>query len=272
MAEDLTIRRPMTMPHGQQPERRRLVHARRFAIAYALLALALVGAGALLFAAVRAEPSAAKQWSTWAPENEGEAGLWQIAGRVASRYSDGSSRLPFQALPGPPTARIRSDTTGATEQIPLDAVIITGRNADAVRLNTAVAFSVCGRGPNCALQPKAIQREFGTVLNGVLELALYTFKNEEDVESILFFMPPVPAPKEEAGEDGLLDTVVFVQRKDVQRELDEPLSATPLNTSGAIGSSVLRIIRPRLYTFTYDASTQGASLLRLTPYGSSTGG
>ena len=274
MAEDLTVRRPMTFEQAppQQPKRRRFVHARRFAIAYLLLALVIALAFGLLAAGLTASSSTDKQWSSWQPSDTGEARLWEIAGRVASRYNDGTARLPFQALPGPPAARVRSGTGGETEQIPLDAAVITGRNADAVRLNTAIAYSICGRAQNCALNPESAQREFGTVLNGVLELGLYTFKYEEDVQSIVFFLPSVPAPADEAGDDGLLDTAVFLQRDDVERELDKPLAETPLHTNGRIGESVLRIIRPHLYTFTFDASSQGASLLRLTPYGSDRNG
>jgi hypothetical protein len=270
VAEDLTVDRPrpMALPEPPKPERRGFIHARRFAFAYLLLVIALGVGAALLVAALQMETEGDRQWSTWQPTAEdGTAQLEEIARHVAARYDDGGDRLPFQAIPGPPQARVRSGTDGAAEEIPLDAAVITGRESDAVRLNTAVAYSVCGRGQNCQLTPEAVQREFGAALNGVLELALYTFKYIDDVESLVFFMPPVPATGEEAGDDGLIDTVVFVRKDDLEEQLGEPLSATTIDTSGEIGSDVLDLIRPRLYTFSYDATSQGASLLRLTPYG-----
>ena len=268
MAEDLIIERPMTLVEPPKRERRRFVHARKFMLAYAALALLALGAVGLLYMGMTAEREEAQQWDAWAPTGEGEAGLWDIAREVASRYADGQAQTPFSALPGPPVARVRSGTTGETEQIPLDAVLITGANADQVRLDTAVTYSICGRGQNCQITAENLQREYRASLNGALELALYTFKFEEDVESVLFFMPPVPAPPAEAGEDGLLDTAIFIQRKDVQGRLDAPLKETPLDRSGDIDTGLLRFMRERLYTFTFDASSQGASLLRLTPYGS----
>jgi hypothetical protein len=263
----------MTLDHGHPPERRRFVHARRFAIAYALLALALAAAGALLYAAFEVESERDERWSTWAPaQEEGIFRLREIARHVAMRYSDGAQRLPFQPVPGPPQARVRSGAGGEAEEIPLDFAVVTGRSSDAVPLNTAVSYGICGRGQNCALTADAVQREFGVTMNGVLELALYTFKYVPDIESALFFLPPIPGAGEEAGSDGLLDTVVFLERKDLDEQLDKPITATPLHTSGAIGTSVRQLIRPHLYTYSYDATGQGTSLLRLTPYGSETGG
>ena len=273
MAEDLTVRRPMTLEQGQPPRRRGFVHARRFAIAYALLALALAGAAAMLYAAFQVEAEESRQWSTWQPSSEeGEARLHEIANHVAARYSDGAQQLPFQAVPGPPQARVRSGPNAEAEEIPLDVAAVSGRNADVVRLNTAVSYGICGRGVNCALNADAVQREFGITLNGVLELALYTFKYLPEIESALFFLPPVPAPAEEAGGDGFVDTAVFIQREHLEAELEKPLGATPLLTSGEIGTSVRRLVRPHLYEFSYDATAQGTSLLRLTPYGSQSAG
>lgn len=271
MAEDLTVERPRPMALPEPPKRqpRGFVHARRFAVAYALLALALAGAGGLLYAALQLETEADRRWSAWEPTAEdGPDRLAEIARHVAARYADGAERLPFQAIPGPPQARVRTNAEGAaTEEIPLDAAVITGRESDVVRLNTAVAYSLCGRGRNCGVVGDAVQREFGAVLNGTLELALYTFKYVDGVESLLFFMPSIPAPEEEAGEDGVIDTVVLLRRDDLAEQLDRPFDASKLSTRGEIGPTVLEEIRPHLYTYEYDATSQGASLLRLTPYG-----
>ena len=64
--------------------------------------------------------------------------------------------------------------------------------------STTCPAAICGRGRNCGVVGDAVQREFGAVLNGTLELALYTFKYVDGVESLLFFMPSIPAPEEEA--------------------------------------------------------------------------
>jgi hypothetical protein len=270
MAEDLTVRTPAAATRAPR-ERRRRPHLRRFAIAYAALALITAAAALGLLYVWQLERPQARAWSQWQPTQEGEARLWEISAFVMGRYANNSTTLPLQALPGPPGVRLRA--AGSVERVPLDGVVVSaGPTAGAAALDNSVMYVLCGRGNACAMHRDDVtSEEFGVVLQrAALELALYTFKYIEEIESVLFFLPPVDAGVDAQGQPQRLETAVFVKREDVSVNLDNPLAETlpgdVHDTRGAAARNVLRIVLPRLYTFTVENTTQGGTLLMLTPY------
>ena len=101
-----------------------------------------------------------------------------------------------------------------------------------------------------------------------LELALYTFKYVDGVDSVTVFLPP-PAG---TGTTQSPATAVLLEKGDIGPEISKPLSQTlaPLTPSvGTIKAGELqtlnRITRSRLYQFQYTQAQDLSAVLVLDP-------
>ena len=97
-----------------------------------------------------------------------------------------------------------------------------------------------------------------------LELSLYTFKYVDDVDSVLVFMPP--------STKGESNGSVFLRRADVADQLRRPISRLLPSRAPRVGgltgvelSNILRLTRPRIYAFEFQAASDGRPILVLTP-------
>jgi hypothetical protein len=276
MAEDLSVVRPTT---AERPARARRVHARKFALAYA--ALALVGAGAILALlwAVGLDRTEDRAWSTWEPTAEGEARLWEIADHVGATYVDVDGRPIVQLLAAPPY--ISQVTDEGVTRISIDGVIVSGRASDrsdaragVFQAGSAFMYILCSTGENCALTPAQNRSDtLGLLLQReILELALYTFKYNDDVDQLLFFLPPFTTLDRTGRRPEQVKTVVYLERDDVRAALASPLDETLPGSAGRVTdardrAAVLSFVRPKLFTFAPEQGPQGLTLLTLTPYG-----
>jgi len=153
-----------------------------------------------------------KNWSSWAPTNDGQAGAQQIAEHVGVQYklpngrqivNVGVTGLEIQGVPL--AVAVRKDASqGGAIKIFNDAGVI---------------YHLCGLGQSCAIDSGKPSIERGLLLRReALELALYTFRYLGDVHQVLVFMPP---PKGKTPTQAL-----FFREGDVARELDRPLTAS----------------------------------------------
>jgi len=272
VAEDLTVSRPKVAPRERPKRRGARLHGKRFALAYALLALVLAAAAALLVYSLGTDEAEEEQaWSSWSPTKEGEARLWEIADFVSDQYTDAAGRPVVSVLAGPPSVQVQSD--GVPQKVPLDGVIFLGRAGDRSDASAgifdgdAAMFILCGRGPTCSVDPAAAQRrDFGVVLQReALELALYTL-HYTTLESVLFFFPTVR--QQVGGKVQALQLATVLNRSKLRPQLERPLADTLPGSArepveGADRSNVLDLVR--LYTFTVEQAPQGSTVLGLTP-------
>jgi hypothetical protein len=276
--EPPVIDAPLATPIGDadatpREERARLSgYRRRFAIVYVALALiAGVGLGALIVLVSRPDAGPAPVWSRWEPNGSDTARVRQIADHVAKSYRNPEGEQLVVALGGPPTVTAGGETTSP---IPIRAIAVrpdtsTGQaEEDDIEIHDAtksMQFVLCGLGDGCSIDGKASQARHSLLRREALELALYTFKYVDGIDSVTVFLPPPPGGESPA-------TAVFLRRGDVKPELSKPLRRTiapgapPLGRIPAAELQALnRITLPRLYQFEYTQAQDLSAVLVLDP-------
>ncbi len=276
MAEDLSVPRPVAA-RPAEPAKPHRVHWRRFMLAYVLLGLAVVGAVAMLFVAMNTESTTERAWSSWKPAGEGESRIWQIADHVGGQYRASNGELAARILAGPPTFNT-SDEQGRSLRLPLEGVLVKGRASDQSDANAvlfsgdSVMYALCGTGSACQPGNALLQvDEIGTKYEReALELALYTFKYVDGVNSVIAFLPPFPQ-RNAQGQIDQVRTVVYLQKDQLGFQLGRPLKETLRAKSGLDFSSVerndiIQLVHPRLFTFEPEQVPNGAWILSLTRF------
>jgi hypothetical protein len=251
---------------------RRLAYRSRFGVFYVLLAIvAGAGVGALLVLVGRGSPAPAPAWSAWEPSGTTAQRVAQIADHVSEGYRLPSGhRLAQVTYEGPPVGTVDGSTL-----LPVRAFAVrpdtTGGRADAsdiqtVNGNTTVQYNLCGLGTGCAIPEGKPTNARGELLRReALELALYSFRYLDGVDSTLVLLPPRP--------DGKAATAVFLERGDLRAELGEPIEQTlpaPLTPGvGEIQPDEQRVIerttRSRIYEYSYLQAQDGSPVMVLTP-------
>jgi hypothetical protein len=287
MAEDLTRPAPAPpqlppatdagAPPQEQPKRslftpfarheRRSGYRRRFLLAYAILALLLAGAAAgfallLMSGAGGGADDGSEGWSEWKPTATGKAGVDQIANYVGGQY-----KLPS----GRQLVAVVADTPLVQNQIPVSTVAIdksaggSGENVTLHDTSGDYMYVLCGLGENCAItEGTASVERHRLVRREALELALYTFRYVDGVDSIIAFLPPPP------GEPP--STLLYFRKKELEHLLERPLHETisakppPLN---AMPRSERRIIdkltTKNLFRYDFTQAQDASAILVLTP-------
>jgi hypothetical protein len=274
VAEDLSIGR---LAVSDRPARAPRMYARKFAFAYAALALLTAGAIAGTVWAMGLDRKDEQEWSSWKPTGQGESRLWEIADYVRPKYVGVDGRPIVRLLVAPPY--ITQVTEQGVTRIAIDGVIVKYRASDrsdaragVFQSGSAFMYILCSTGGNCALTRAQNQsRTLGLVLQRqVLELALYSFKYNEGVEHLLFFLPPFQT----LGPDGRpqeVKIVAYLERDDLRAALanpvDETLPGSPGQIDKADRDAVEVFVRPKLFTFEPEQGPQGLTILTLTPYG-----
>ncbi|HET9242079.1 MAG TPA: hypothetical protein VFN99_01465 [Gaiella sp.] len=251
------------------------VYRRRFAVVYVLLALVTgLGIGALVVLLARPDAGPDPVWSAWEPTGSETARVRQIADHVAKSYRTPSGDQLVVALGGPPTVTA-GGAESATNPIPIRAIAVrpdTSRGQaeeDDIQIHdasTSMQFVLCGLGDQCSIdQGEASQARHSLLRREALELALYTFKYVDGIDSVTVFLPPPPGGETPA-------TAVFLRRGDVKQELSKPLRRTiapgapPLGQIPAAELQTLnRITLPRLYNFEYTQAQDLSAVLVLDP-------
>jgi len=124
-----------------------------------------------------------------------------------------------------------------------------------------VLYRLCGLGPKCSIDEgkPSVQRHL-LLRREALELALYTFRYQGDVNQVVAFMPPKP------GCDP--DQALFFRRGDVNPELNRPLTTTLTRHTPSVSgidaspdaTLVNRLTTPTLYSFSLTQQNQDAGV------------
>ncbi|MCI0634800.1 MAG: hypothetical protein L0206_12915, partial [Actinobacteria bacterium] len=161
---------------------------------------------------------------------------------------DGQNVLPVRAV------AVRPDTTGGRAD-----------ESDIETLNgtRAVQYNLCGLGGGCAIPEKPSPAREQLLRREALELALYSFRYLDEIDSALMLLPP--------SADGKQATAVFLTRNDLRAELNRPLDQTltaPLTPGvGEIALDEQRTITrvTRIYEYAWLQSQDGSLVAVLTP-------
>ncbi len=263
---------------SREERARRTGYRRRFAYIYVGLALVLgLGVGALVVVASDSDDSTqvvAPAWSDYHPNGSTNARAEQIAQHVSERYRLSNGEQLTGALASPPIV-VSNQPEGST-QILIRAIAvrpdlpvggeIADREIEIVDTSNSVQYVLCGFGQGCSIASGKPSPERHELLRReALELALYTFKYMNHVNSVSVFLPPPPG-----GETA--STVVFFRRGDLGPELSRPLTDTLSAKTPGVGgispgetATLNRITARRTYQYDYTQSQDGGAILLLDP-------
>ena len=279
MADVVSEQQPLTKREEQalviaRRQAETKVPRHRFGIAYLLLA-ALLGAGVGLFVVFLAGngKSGGQQWSAWKPTQNGVQRLDQIAQNVAREYALPNGRQLVGVLSTPPVVQ------GQSTPVPLRAIAVrtglageTSNDASFYGAGDAWAYVLCGFGTSCAISGgKPSVERYDLLRREALELALYTFKYNHSIQSVLAYMPPAKAVN---ASGQATPSLIFLRRRDVKPALDEPLKSTLLPprtnikpgqmTAGEL-SRVRRLTDSRVFNFNFQQLADGTAIVVLDP-------
>ena len=276
MAEDLTPQPPAvdvepwtpapTHHHADEPivehvAVRQRSYGGRFAIAYGLLGIvAGFAIAAIVITSQLSSPEPPAQWSAWQPQpGSSTAVATEIADHVAPTY-----RLPNGKELVAITASVPE-----FQGVQLAAVAVqpekgaVDQNIRVVDAAKTIQYQLCGLGKQCAIasgKPSA-EREW-LLRREALELALYTFAYDPDVDTVLAFLPPPPGKSP--------DITMFFEKANYAKELSQPLTATiPATVPGlktipvAEGEAIDALTAPQRYGFEVQQLQDGSPVIVL---------
>jgi hypothetical protein len=246
----------------QQP-----AHRFRFGFAYLLLAAVLGAAiGTAILLARQDNGGDGSSWSVWKPTAHADgARIAEIASFVSRRYRLDAERQLVAVVPGPPSIQ-NGDTRIAIRGVAVRAPVVRSQeDFSFVDTNNGLMYLLCGGGTRCAMQGQATQKRGQLVRREALELALYTFKYVDGVDSVLAFPPPRP------GTDA--NHALFFRRSDLKDQLDRPLQETlapvpalrPATLGALEGGLVDRITLPHFFSASPVQAQDGSAILVLDP-------
>jgi hypothetical protein len=249
---------------------RRTAYPYRFALAYLALALlAGIGIGTTVMLLDRPQEREVA-WSSWQPVGRENSYPAQIADYVSPRYRlEGGNQL-VGVLGGP----------AVVQDLPIRAVLIQDESStptepaeiEAVLTGNAVMYTMCGTGENCSIAGGEPNEERGRLLRReALELALYTFKYVEDIDTVIALLPVNLGDAERDDDD--TSAALFLQKKDFADALRKPLRETlvagtlPELTEIDPRESLVvdRLTRPHLFIYDFQPTQDQAAILRLLP-------
>jgi hypothetical protein len=244
----------------------------RFAAVYLVLAIvagAAIGSFIVLIARPDTPPPAA--WSSFEPDGSSAARLHQIVDTIPPKYrrKDGSQLVSVSV--SDPQAQVTGSDGQSLITVPVNRIAFEqGGDFHVVDTGGALQFTLCGHGPNCAIDTgtASIDR-YQLVQRQALELALYTFKYVDGVSSVAVLLPPSRTTTDTSGTTPeVLRTALFLQRSDVDAELARPLRTTLAPGAPVLGEtdardlgSIQRLSEPHIYTYALTQAQDGAVVL-----------
>jgi hypothetical protein len=267
-AESQAVMPPLvrgTTGSGERRAEQQPAHRFRFGFAYLALAAVLGAAVGTFILLMDRPPERVVQWSSWKPSATGAFRISEIADHIGAKYRLDNGRQLLVAIPDVPSI------TDSGNKIPLSGV---ARRAPILRnegdlaftsLESGLMYTLCGGASRCALTGSPSQARGRLVRREALELALYTFKYVEGVESILTLMPPATGPT--------ATTALFYRRSDLAAQLARPVTDTLPNRMllragdlGQIeGGIVDRLTLPHLFRTEPTQRQDGSVVLLLDP-------
>jgi len=270
MAEDLNsapaVREPAVEASSSAPKRAGIqtVLVGRFRLVYAVLAV-LVGAAIGSFLVLSGETeTSGPTWSAWEPAGSDSDRTREIARFVSREYRlESAQQIVLVSVTRPPTI----------QQQPVKYVALsdsgTAEDVSVMNADNTVAYVLCGNPPgqNCSISQGTPTPERGLLLRReALELALYTFKYVDGIDSVVTFLPP--RPRERAR------FALFFQKDDLDSALHQPLDETlaprqqitPSTLGPLETSTVDRYVGDHVFQYSFGQAGDGSIFLALQPF------
>ena len=190
----------------------------RFAMAYALVAAVFVGVIVLFAFLVSQNEAQAPRWSAYQPKGSGIERAQDIANHIAPFYREGGSTLAAVNAQRPV---INSANVDAFAIARAPTANVGGGIEKLEPADKSMFYVFCGSGQRCAVPGEPTPERALLLRREALELALYTFRYMQDVESVVTILPPV----------GNVNTAGYFKRSAMGEHLDKPLFET-LPTAG----------------------------------------
>lgn len=245
------------MADAVERRRRSSAYGGRFILAYALV-VAVFGGVIALFAFLVSQKETPR-WSQFQPKGQGIDRAQNIANHVGRMYREGGNTIAAVDAQPP-----------VVESTLVDAIAIarapTTRVGGGVeRLDSAegaIVYVFCGLGRRCSVPGQPSPERALLLRRESLELALYTFKYMDDVDSVVTLLPPV----------GETNTAGYFKRSHVSGVLEKPLAETlpargPFDTLGEIAEDAQeaeRLTVGRFYQSGFQQLPNGRAMLVLT--------
>ena len=239
----------------------------RFGLAYLALAAVVGGAvGSFVVLLMRDGPVDKGAWSSWQPTGRESSFPKQIADYVSGRYRLPSGNPLVGVLASEP------EVQAGESSVPVAAVAIRndpeGDSDDIsiVRTDNGIMYQLCGLGERCSIREGRPSADRHRLLRReALELALYSFKYIDEVDSVITLLPP--------RKDAQMSTALFFQKNDLREALDRPLSQTlrlqnPPQASEIDpieGLTIDRLTNSRLFQYEFTQAPAGGAILVLAP-------
>ena len=256
---------PKPPPAAHRPP----LYGKRFAVAYAALAILLGTAAGLAVVLVDdgvESSGAGAAWSEWTPTADGTTPqMKEITAFVASKYRLDSGRQ-LVAVDVDPLAVQAQDQSVSVTDIAVRSGSTDGDVIDVESARDSWMFNMCGLGERCSINEGQASTERHRLLRReALELALYSFHYIDHIQAIVTFLPP--APDAESG------TVLYLRRDDLKAQLDSPLREsllplarlTPADVPPTEVALIDQLTEPRLFTYDFQQSPTGGAVMILDP-------
>jgi hypothetical protein len=270
MAEDLSAtaaegagerRAARALPPAAAHGRREGVFVGRFRLVYALLAVLLGAAvGGFVVLSGDTDGVSGPRWSEWQPNGSVTERPTEIARFVSRQYRlESGSQLVAVTVARPPTV----------QEVPVEYVALSAGEQEDIRVLPAddtVAYVLCGLGQNCGIREGQPSVERAALLRReALELALYTFKYVDGVDSVVAFLPPRLGTRPRFA--------LFFQKEDLKAALDRPLHETlaprraisPTSLPFTETDDIGRFANRHLFQYSFGQTPNGSVFLALRP-------
>jgi hypothetical protein len=290
VAEDVAATAPLPAverPASEGPAPSRAERARssayysRFSLAFMLLIMLGVGAvGALVLVLRHPDAARGPAWSKFKPTGSTIAMERQIATKVSSEYKASTASGLVSVFPGllQQTSFIQTDSGPTSVETPVSSVAVrpdvsTGQHEEGdftfFSPGSTIAYEMCAFGStqqNCGIATLPGANPAALLHREALELALYTLKYVPGTDAVITYLPPP------ANTQGATANAVFFGRKDVKRNLKDPLARTLKPQQVLLGTGVPdagrigALTKSHVYTPDYQTLPgDGSAILVLTP-------
>ena len=234
-------------------------HAGRFMLAYGLLGLVLGATVVALAVGLTRGDSASPRRLVGV-----DAGRQRHAARPRHRRARRSPLPPVERQPAGrrrPAIRVggSADHRGGDRQA---GALRQGAAVQHLPLDKSLMFVFCGDGQNCALQGQPTIERHRLLRREALELALYSFRYIDGVDSVVTFLPGAPT-RPPGTTSTAVQSALFFRKSQydnfTKAPLAETLPGTPAQTNSSLSQATVvdRLTLPALYR----------SELKLTPDG-----
>lgn len=230
----------------------------RFAMAYALVGAVFVCV-IVLFAFLVSQ-NEAPPWSAYQPKGNGIERAQDIANHIAPSYREGGTTLAAVNAQRPVINAANVDAF-AIARAPTARV---GGGIEKLEpADKSMFYVFCGSGQRCGVPGEPTPERVLLLRREALELALYTFKYMQEVESVVALLPPV----------GDVNTAAYFKRSAVRDHLDKPLfeilpTQGPFETEDAAledGEEAEQLSANSFFQSVVQQLPTGGALLVLTP-------